>query len=136
MNKSGLIVAAYLMLTFASGVAVGGFGFWLYSTRPVIAEERPSPEEYRAKYIEEYRTRLKLSEDQVQKLTGILDATRVLFRQIYDKNRPEYEAVHQHQVEQIRAMLTDEQRLEYEKIRAEREKRRKGGKGPGPRGFR
>jgi hypothetical protein len=134
MKKSGLIVAAYLMLTFASGVAVGGFGFWLYSSRPVNAgERRPSPEEYRAKYIEEYRTRLKLSEDQVQRLTAILDATRVLFRQIYDKNRPEYEAVHQHQVEQIRAMLTEDQRVEYEKIRAEREKKRKGGKGPGPR---
>jgi hypothetical protein len=131
MKKSGLVVAVYLLLTFASGAAVGAFGFWLYSTRSVSAgPRRPSPEEYRARYLEEYRTRLQLSDEQVQKLGAILDATRVLFQQISAKHRPEYDAIHQHQVEQVRAILTDQQRREYEKVRAEREKKRKGGFGP------
>jgi hypothetical protein len=125
-------VAAYLLLTFASGAAVGGFGFWLYSTRSVDAggPRRPSPEEYRARYLEEYRSRLQLSDEQVQKLAAILDATRVLFQQVSAKHRPEYEAIHQHQVEQVRAILNEQQRVEYEKVRAEREKKRKGGFGP------
>ena len=130
MKKSSLIVAVYLMLTFTSGAAVGGFGFWLYSTRSVSANRRPSPEEYRQRYIAEYRTRLNLSEEQVQKLTAILDATRVLFRQVADKHRPEYEAIQQHQVEQVRAILNDAQKAEYEKIRAEREKKRRGFRPP------
>jgi Spy/CpxP family protein refolding chaperone len=136
MKKSGLIVAAYLTLTFLSGAAVGGFGFWLYSTRSVSAvSRRPTPEEFRQRYLSEMRTRLNLSDDQVQKLTTILDSTRELFRQISDKHRPEYEAIQQHQREQVRAILNQEQRDEYEKVRAEREKKRKtGGFGPGP-GF-
>jgi hypothetical protein len=136
IRKSGLIVAIYLMLTFSSGVAVGALGFWLYSTRTVNADtRRVPPEEYRRRALQEYQTRLKLSPEQVEKLTAILDATRELFNQLADKHRPEYQAVQQHQADQIRAILNEEQRVEYEKIRAEREKHRKGRSGmrkPGP----
>jgi hypothetical protein len=126
MKKSGLIVAVYLLLTFASGVAVGGLGFWLYSTRGVSANSlRAEPEEWRRRALTEYEARLKLSPDQLQKLDAILDNTRELFQQLNEKHRPEYQAVQQHQNEQIRAILSPDQRAEYEKLREERDRERK-----------
>jgi hypothetical protein len=137
MKKSGLLVALYLLLTFASGVSAGVLGFWLYSTRSVSADRRPSPEEYRKRALEEYQTRLNLTPEQYQRLVIILDNSREVFRQLQDKHRPEYQAVQQHQVDQIRALLNDTQRTEYEKIREERERARKQkqGRNPGPRVF-
>jgi len=127
MKKSGFIVALYLLLTFFSGVAVGGFGFWLYTTRSVNAESggRLSPEEYRKRYVQEMESRLKLTPDQLQKLSVILDSTRALFKEVADKHRPEFDAIQQHQTHQIRAILNPEQQVEYEKLRAEREARKK-----------
>jgi hypothetical protein len=126
MKKSGFIVALYLLLTFFSGAAVGGFGFWLYTSRSVRAESggRLSPEEYRKRYVSEMETRLKLTPDQLQKLSTILDSTRALFKEVADKHRPEFDAIQQHQTRQIRAILSTDQQIEYEKLRAEREARR------------
>jgi len=126
MKRSSLIVALYLLLTFSSGVAVGGFGFWLYVSRSVSAESRRlSPEEYRKRYVLEMETRLKLTPDQIQKLSAILDSTRALYKEVADKHRPEFDAIQQHQTRQIRAILNPEQQAEYEKLRAERDARRK-----------
>lgn len=44
MTRSSISVALYVALVFASGVAVGGFGHWLYASRSVSATTgRPSP---------------------------------------------------------------------------------------------
>jgi hypothetical protein len=54
---------------------------------------------------------------------GILDSTRSLYREVYDKYRPEYQAIHQLQVSQVRRILTTEQRQKYGELLIEREKR-------------
>jgi hypothetical protein len=126
IKKSGFIVAVYLLLTFLSGVALGSLGFWLYSTRTVTAvNRRPTPEEFRRQYLNEMKTRLALNEEQTQKLVIILDNTRELFRQLRAKHQPELQAVQQNQVDQIRAILDEHQRTEYEKMRQERNNRRR-----------
>jgi hypothetical protein len=126
MKRPGAIAAAYLLLTFCAGVAVGGLGFWLYETRTVKADVRKSTaEDYRKKYLEEMQSRLKLSQDQVHKLTAILDTTRNTFRELNEKHRPEYKAVHDNQRGQIRAILEEPQKAEYEKMLQERAARSK-----------
>ncbi len=126
MKRSGLIVALYLLLTFASGMAVGGLGFWMYTTRSVSANNgRTSPEEYRRKYMAEMESRLKLRPEQVTKLSTILDASRALFKEVADKHKPEFDAIQQHQTAQVNGILDDTQRAEYKKIQEEREERRK-----------
>jgi hypothetical protein len=126
MTRSSRIAAVYLLLTFAAGVAVGGLGFRAYTARSVRADERrPSSEDYRKRYLREMETRLQLSRDQIEKLTSILDATRTLYRELNDKHRPEYRAIHQLQVEQVRSILTDAQKIQYEKLLQERDERRK-----------
>ena len=76
MKKTSLSAALYVALVFVSGVAVGGFSHWLYASNSVSATvRRPSPEEYRRKYVAEMETRLKLDEEQVKQLQTILDQT-------------------------------------------------------------
>jgi hypothetical protein len=126
MKRSSLIVA--LLLVFLSGVVVGAVGYRLYTAEPAAAvapERRPTPEEYRQRYVEMMKTRLHLSDEQLAQLNAILDETRELFKKYEEKSKAEKQAIRDHQVAKINAMLTEEQRAEYAKIREEREARRR-----------
>ena len=126
MKKSTVTAALYVALVFVSGVAVGGFSHWLYASSSVSATvRRPSPEEYRRKYVAELETRLKLNEEQVKQLQTILDQTRTLYKQVYEKHRPEYKAIHEAQTNQIRTLLSPWQLAEYEQYRMERDEKSK-----------
>jgi hypothetical protein len=130
MKRLDRTAALYLSLTFLSGAAVGWLGYWFYSAKTVTASSTRASDHYRKRYLDEMESRLKLTAEQKERLVTILDQTRILYREVYEKHRPELEAIQQHQTSQIRAILSPEQQQEYEKIRAEREARRK--KGPPP----
>lgn len=129
MKRSNLLIAFYLVLLFVAGMVVGVFGYRLYVGTPVSAKmgttARPpklTPEEWRRQYTAELRNRLNLSSDQVQKLGTILDETHNLFHQAHERSDLEIKTIREQQVSKIRAILTDAQRPEYEKIRAEHER--------------
>ncbi len=133
MNRSTLTIALYLLLVFGSGVAVGGFGYHIYTGTPVSAArsgDRPhiSPEEWRREYLGEMQTRVQLTPAQVQEMNGILDSTRSLFHEAREKHNLQLKTLRENQANRIRAILTDEQRPEYEKLRTEREQRSKNAK--------
>jgi Spy/CpxP family protein refolding chaperone len=131
VKKSAVRAALYLALTFAAGASVGVFGNRLYTGRGVSADSRPSRSgEYRRVYEQEMQSRLKLDAEQKQRLVQILDQTSSQFRQLNEKHRPEYKAIHEAQVEQISSLLTADQKSEYKKLQTEREQRRKGRPGP------
>jgi len=124
--KASRSAAFYLFLTFVSGTAVGAFGLWLYNTQSVSASKSGSRSEmYRKQYLSEMNTRLKLAPEQLQKLTAILDATQQLYRELNEKHKPEYQAIQQHQTQQVESILDPAQREEYHKILKEREERRR-----------
>ncbi|MFN7920041.1 MAG: hypothetical protein U0Q16_08090 [Bryobacteraceae bacterium] len=126
MKGSGLRAAASLALVFFAGTAVGALSFRLYSAHTVAAgAPARSADSFRQRYTGELKSRLGLNEDQVRELGSILDTTRTLYRQLHEKHRPEYDAIHQSQVEQVRNILTDSQRAEYEKFVKEREEQRR-----------
>jgi hypothetical protein len=126
MKKSNWSVAFSLLLVFASGVLVGGFGHRLYSAKSVTATARPmGPEDYRKKYVAEAQSRLKLTPDQVQSLNAIMDLTGARFRELHERNRPERRQIHQEQVDKINGILNPEQQREYAKMREERERKRR-----------
>ena len=126
MKRSNLVLGAYLMAVFLSGGVVGFFVHQLYSLQSVRAKATPrDPDDYRHKYVEEMRSRLTLKEEQVQQLNAILDNTRLRYREFRVRHRPETNAIQEEQVSKIRSMLTDAQRAEYEKMRAEREQKRR-----------
>jgi Spy/CpxP family protein refolding chaperone len=126
VKQSSIKAALYLALTFSAGAAVGVFGQRLYSGNSVSAAARTKrSDEYRRAYLQEMVARLGLDSDQKQRLTSILDQTESQFKQLNEKHRPEYRAIHEAQVEQINSILQPTQRGEYSKLRAEREDRKK-----------
>ncbi len=118
MTRSRLSVLVYLLLVFGSGVLVGALGhrYWAGGTPP--PPPRPNPEEFKRRYMEEMRNRLRLSEQQALQIETILDETR-------EKYRAQMRALQEEQTSRIRALLDEPQRVEYEKLRQEREERRK-----------
>jgi hypothetical protein len=125
MLRSRLSAAIYLALVFASGVLVGGFANRLYmNTRSVSAAPRTTPDEWRKRYVNDIREKVKLDEQQIQQLQQILDSTRQRYHQLREVEKNQAQAIQADQTTQIRAMLRDDQKPLYENWRAERERRR------------
>jgi hypothetical protein len=121
-RKSSITIAGYLLLVFFAGVGIGALGDRLYLARPVNATA--SPEAYRQKMVAELQRRLQLRSDQVSQLNAILDGTRTRFHEIHKRIEPDLDALRNQQNSDIRAMLNDTQRAEFDKWHAEREKQR------------
>jgi hypothetical protein len=122
MTRKNLPIALYLLLVFGSGAVVGALGYRTYN--PPTARSgslTPPPSEWRRQYIDESRTRLNLSEDQVQKLITILDQTDARFREIREHDNDLIRQIRDEHVARVRTILTDEQIPKYEKLHAERE---------------
>ena len=128
--KRNTTFIAWLTMVFLAGVAVGVAGYRFASASAVSAQSRPSPEEYRNRYITEMRTRLQLSPEQENNLTVILDDTRRQFRDLREKHRPEMDDIQRQQTERVNAILNPTQQAEYAKMRAEREAKRKAAEQP------
>src|SRR4051812_39379016 len=134
MRRSSFSTTLYIALVFLSGAVVGGFSHRLYTMKTVLASPvvSPKPDDYRSKYLEEMRTRLSLSPEQVKELSNILDSTKSRFHEVkakWDKEaklkaKPELRAIQEDQVQKIKGILSAPQQSEYEKLRIERDKRR------------
>ena len=131
MKLSRATIALYLGVVFVSGGVLGWFGQRLYSVSvPSVAANKklPSPDEFRKIYLSDMKSRLKLTDDQMQQLVVILDETRAqsdIIWQGFQKERNEKNlAIRQSQNERIRAMLTTGQKTEYELWLKERQEKR------------
>jgi hypothetical protein len=127
MPKSRLSAAIYLSLVFLSGALVGGLSYRLYAVSSVSAitgSPRPNPEEARRRYMDSLLAKVKLDEQQVEQVNRILDQTRAQFEQVRSKMHAEGQAIQNRQVEEITAILRDDQKPLYAAFRAERERLR------------
>ena len=131
MTLSRWKTALYVTLVFASGALLGAFSHRLYTVSAVSANARRNPEEFRRRYMEEMKSRLKLTPDQVTQLSAILDETRTRVRATRESIEPEIRKIREEQQEKIHQILSADQRPEYDKMRQERdaEIRRRGGPG-------
>lgn len=127
MKRSTPMVGVYLLLVFASGAVVGGFGHRLYSTKTVDAKS-PQPvksEDWRERYLNEMRDRLHLDQPQMNRLAVILDESKARYKSVRDRMDPELKQIQIEQRDLIRQMLTPDQRPEYEKMLEERDRQRR-----------
>ncbi len=132
MKLSRATIALYVGLVFACGGVVGFFANRLYAAATVNANAKngnaknpPTPEEFRKWLVGQYQTRLKLSDDQVQKLDLILDESQAQVNAIHGQMDPQLDAVRQNQITRMNLMLAPDQQAEYEKMREERLQRQK-----------
>src|SRR4051794_19333118 len=106
-------VALSLSLVFICGLAVGALGHWLYANNTVSATSNApahNPEEYRRRYTEEMRTRLRLNDGQLQQLNTVLDETRGKMHALKERHKPGVKQIQQEQVEKINVFLNEGQR--------------------------
>jgi uncharacterized protein YeaO (DUF488 family) len=129
MRRSNLTLVLYLLLVFLSGAFAGGFAYRLYFLQTFGSKPPPRrSDEFRRRYLKEMRTRLKLSPQQVTQLDAVMGATRARYDAFRAQHKSEFDAFEAEHVEKVRAILSDTQRLEYEKMRQEHERRRQQGR--------
>lgn len=120
MKRAQLIALMLGALIFSMGAATGVLAHRLYVANTVNASE-----DWRVRWVNELHSRLKLTNQQVDRLNDILDDTRVKVRSVKDQYKPEMLKIKDDQLSQIQAMLTPEQAAGYSKIVAEQEKKAK-----------
>jgi len=116
----------YLTIVFLCGLAVGGFGYRFYELKSVSASAPVprSPEEWKRRHLQELSDRLKLTADQRAKISDVMDQTHSEIRAFMDRTRPEMDRIQETQYARVKALLSPQQAVEYDKFHAEREKRR------------
>ena len=143
MKISRAAIALYMALVLVSGAALGVFGQRYYESITTETKQkgnkggnrRPTPEEFQRGAISYMHKRLNLNDEQVTKLGVIMDGARAAMDDVMRRTMPEQAAIGAEQTEKIRALLTTDQRAEYEKMLKEREERMKNkGKGKRPGG--
>ncbi|HYZ86874.1 MAG TPA: hypothetical protein VE621_20830 [Bryobacteraceae bacterium] len=123
MNTRRNATIAFLAV-FVSGIVVGVFGHRVYAVKTVSAVQQnpPSPEQWRAQYVSDMRSRLKLNDEQVQQINGILDDTRHKVKAVKDRYKPELKTIYDEQVARVELLLNEAQIKEYAAFREERKK--------------
>jgi len=126
MTRKNLPIAFYLLLVFVSGSVVGALGYRTYNpptARSVSAPQPPS--EWRRQYIEETKTRLNLTDDQVAKLTTMLDETEARFHDVRQRENEKIRQIGEEHYQRVRTILTPDQLPKYEKLHEERQAKAK-----------
>jgi Spy/CpxP family protein refolding chaperone len=123
--KSRFSALLSLLLVFLSGVLVGGFAYRLYNVSVVANGKKADPEEARKHIVADMRDHIKLDAHQVDQLQQIFDETRDQFHQMHDRMNAEGQALHNGQIDKVKAILRADQLPLYEEWRAERDRERK-----------
>ena len=125
MNRSQPSLILSLVLVFASGIAVGGVGYHLYTAKSVVANASQSPDKFRSDFITDMKVKLSLSEEQITKVNVVLDQTRLQYKELRDRMKPDMSRIKSEQVEKINSLLNPVQQKQYEELRVEREAKSK-----------
>lgn len=118
MKKNQLTAVLIAILLFASGAAVGALGY-RYAQKTVVAKS----DDFREHYLNEMKTKLKLTPAQVTQLEGIMDETKARYKSVHDANHPVFAKIKAEHIEHVQAILTPEQLPVYAQIVAEHERR-------------
>jgi hypothetical protein len=118
-------IALYLLLVFISGAVVGALGYRTYKPPSASSNARVSPEEFRRQYLQEIKTRVNLSDDQLQKVNAILDETRTRFHNARDKHNDIVKQIGEEQRAKMRAILSSDQVPKAEQFWQDRDQRQK-----------
>lgn len=112
----------YFVLTFILGAIVGGAGVFLYGWYAGHWHHDFSPK----RIIRHMTQDLKLDDGQVQKLTQILDESGKKRKELEQKLKPQFDALHEETRNQIRLILLPGQLARFnEHVRRSDERKRK-----------
>ena len=124
MPRSRLTIALYLILVFASGILVGVVSHRLYATTST-ASANNSPQtvtEFRRRYLEGMKKEVGASDAQLVEIGKILEDTKKKVDELAAAERPLHDKIQQDHIDQIKELLSPQQRIAYENWRAARER--------------
>jgi septal ring factor EnvC (AmiA/AmiB activator) len=118
-----------LILVFVLGVAIGAAGITIFNTR-VYGDLRKPPQQQAStttRTVARINQDLNLSADQQKQLAQILDSMQAGYNNIRQQMTPQFEQVRQQGREQIRQILTGDQRPKFEEYlqKVDEERRRR-----------
>jgi Spy/CpxP family protein refolding chaperone len=109
--------ALWVGVVFLLGAALGGMVGYSYEHHLVSAASTPMPEPARrAQRVEQLTQALSLTSAQSQQVDAILLARHTEAKTIHDQADAQFEQVHQKGRDQIRAILTPEQKPKFEEF--------------------
>jgi Spy/CpxP family protein refolding chaperone len=121
-RKAGLWVGVVFLL----GAALGGVGGYSYEHHRVSAASAPLPEPVRrARRVEQLTQSLNLTSAQRQQVDAILLERHTESKTLHDQTDAQIERVHQAGRNQIRAILTPEQKPKFEEFLRNLDEQRK-----------
>ncbi len=125
-KKSGREAVVLVVVVFVLGVVLGSLGTHLWGGR---VWDQPRQPHGRDQLILQLSHELQLTPEQQRQLTTIMDDTRTKWRALYLPLEPQHEAIRQQSRERIRAILTPEQRPQFEDFvrRLDEERKRQEG---------
>jgi hypothetical protein len=124
MLKSKWSAGLSLLMVFLSGVLVGGFSYRVYTLNTVVASApapKLSPEEWRRRWEQDFRTQVKADDQQVAQVRQIMDEARRQFDDEHKRSRNEITALQNAMNTKIRNSLREDQRPLWDTFRAARE---------------
>lgn len=122
--RSRLTIAFYVVLVFASGILVGIESHRLYATTST-ARANTTPQtmgEFRRRYLEGMRNQVGANAEQIVEINSILEDTKRKVEELTAAEKPLHDKIQQDHIDQIKALLTPDQRVRYEAWRAARAK--------------
>jgi Spy/CpxP family protein refolding chaperone len=118
--------AVWVAIVFLLGTAVGGMFGYGYAHRSVAAVSAPLPEPVRrAKRIEQMTRDFGLTAEQAKQLDPILMKWHADVNAIHEQSDAQVEQLRQKGRDQIRAILTPEQKPKFEEFLLKRDAERK-----------
>jgi hypothetical protein len=126
MPRTRVNTALYLGLVFGSGALVGVVSHRLYETASVNANTAApkSMDEFRKRYFDQMR-KWGVNEEQISHIREILDDAKDKYDALHAAEKPKRDQIQKDQIEAVRAVLTDAQRVQYDKWRVERQRAQK-----------
>ena len=122
--------AVWLVLVFVLGAATGGVFGYILAHKTYAASKPPmqSDEQRRAQKVEEMTREIGLDADQAKKVEGIIAQAQAEGRAVREKSDAEMDAVRQNARNEMRVLLTPDQKPKFEdyvsRLDAERKKQK------------
>ncbi len=123
--KSKTSATLLIVLIFVLGVAAGSLGTYLVQNHVMAGGPQSVGHSGPHDVVEELAQGLSLNADQKEKLKVIIHQSRERYRALSQQVRPQFDTIRNETRQEIRQILTDDQKARFEKIVQEIDERHK-----------
>lgn len=133
-NSAKRTAALWIAVVFVLGAALGGVFGYFYGHRSSVSAANPpmSEPQKRARRVEQMTQELSLTSAQGQQLDAILSQLHAEYKAIHDQSDAQLNQTRQKGRDQIRAILTPEQKPKFEEFLKRMDEERKTNGPPAP----